>query len=72
MLVVESRATVLKPSGRTILFYDKKSLCFHNQKGMAVGCLTIGLHAFLCTHFFFFFTSWVEKKLMFLLVERIM
>ena len=55
MLVVGCSATVLKPSGRTIVFYDKKSLCFHNQKVIAVGCLTIGLHAFLCTHFFPFF-----------------
>ena len=66
MLVVGSSATVLKPSGRTILFYDKKSFCFYNQKGIAVGCLTNGLHAFLCTHFFlFFFTSgegWLEKR----------
>ena len=54
MLVVGSSATVLKPSRRTIFFYDKKSLCFHNHKSIAVGCLTIGLHAFLCTHFFFF------------------
>ena len=54
MLVVKSSATVLKPSGRTTLFYDKKSLCFHNQKGIAVGCLTFGLHTFLCTHFFLF------------------
>ena len=46
MLVVGSSARVLKPSGRAILF--------HNPKGIAVGCLTIGLNAFLCTHFFFF------------------
>ena len=55
MLVFGSSARVLKPSGRTILFYDKKSLCFHhNLKGIAVGRLTISLHAFLCTHFSFF------------------
>ena len=60
MLVVGSSATVLKPSGRTILFYDKKSFCFYNQKGIAVGCLTNGLHAFLCTHFFLFFLQAVK------------
>ena len=66
MLVFGSSARVLKPSGRTTLFYDKKSLSFHNPKGIVVGFLTIGLHAVLCTHFsFFFFTScegWLGKS----------
>ena len=64
MLVFGSSTRVLKPSGRTILFYDKKSLSFHNHKGIAVGCLTMGLHAFLCTHFSFFYRlrGLVEKK----------
>ena len=65
MLVFGSSARVLKPSGRTILFDDKKSFSFHNHKGIALGCLTIGLHAFLCTHFSFFFTScegWLGKS----------
>ena len=55
MLVFGNSARGLKPSGRTILFYDKESLSFHNHKGTAVGCLTIGLHAVLCTDFSYFF-----------------
>ena len=64
MLVFGSSARVLKPSGRTILFYDEKSLSFHNHNGIAVECLTIGLLAF-CAPIFPFFTSsdgWLGKS----------
>ena len=64
MLVFGSSARVLKPSGCTILFYHKKSFPFYNHKGIAIGFLTIGLHAFLCTHFslFFLFLFFQEVK----------
>ena len=75
MLVFGSSARVLKPSGRTILFYDKKSLSFHNHKGIAVECLTIGLLAF-CAPIFLFLQAvkvgWEKVQVLFFLLETIM